>query len=94
VQLHHAEPWYDGQACDSNIPLLPFQSGFKARIQMARLYSYFPYRVAVQTCPYHFKCAVLPNVHPSAPFSTIPGFPTLPKAYDIHPTDVMTPVIH
>jgi len=38
MQLHHAEPSYDGQVC-------PYSN---------------PYPVAIQTCPYHFKCAVLP----------------------------------
>jgi len=37
--------------------------------------------LSVQTCPYNFKCAVLPSdVHPSAPFITIPGFPVVLKA--------------
>ena len=37
---------------------------------------------------------VLPSVvHPLAPFCTVPGFPTLLKAYSMCPIDVTTPVI-
>ena len=69
MQLHHAELWYDGQVCDGNMPLLPFQSGCEAQIQTGRPYSNLPYPVAEQTCPYLFKRAVLPSVvRPSAPF--------------------------
>jgi len=59
MQLHHAEPWYDGQVCNGNMPLLPFQNSCEAWLQTIRPYSN-PYPVAIRTCPYHFKCAVLP----------------------------------
>ena len=55
VQLHHAQPWYNGQVRGSVMPLLPFQSGCKARIQMVRPYSNLPYPVAVRTRPCHLN---------------------------------------